>query len=242
MNVEIIMPLHDIDTPKKWAFFEETCYCLSRSGVPVHIYADNTVQVRDQNNPFDLIKKYGFILTENAPDTEWGKVTWAYAQSKEKYVAICHADDFWIERKMEYQMKYIHDAAMVLSSYIVHEPFHIKNEIQKGCVRIDTPQIHSKYGIYFAMPSMWLLNKTKIPEMVIPFKAATAIDLAVALTNCQYGTVFVVRKPLLIWNDHLENGTHKFSVSNTVDCEDALQKLEGYAKTLPQPNLKYVWE
>jgi hypothetical protein len=240
-NVEIIMPLHALDSESKQHFFRECCHWLSKTGAPVHVYTDKSVQVIEKFDPFEILDVYGFRISENSPNTEWGKVAWAYEQSKAKYVAICHADDYWIERKLEYQMKYIHDAAIVFSSYIAYEPvFIMDNGKPGGIFRVDTPSVHSNFGIYYVMPSMWLINKTKVPEIKIPFQAVTAIDLAAALTICQYGPAYVIRQPLMVWNDQHTNGTHTFQ--NTPYWEDAVHKAIEYAKTMPQPNLKYVWE
>ena len=105
---------------------------------------------------------------------------------------------------------------------------------------INYPRIHKDLGIVNCMPSMWLLNKHVVPELSIPFKEITAVDLGIIMTIGQLGMIPVIRQSYMIWWQLSDSTTH--SMHGTPEWGQAIRAQVELAKQLYPPIFKYVWE
>ena len=235
-ELEVIMPVHEINTPVRYNLFIQACFYL-------HLHHRPVTVVLDQEEPegiYAVMKYFKFKEVTVQPKSqyakEWDKIKAVYDQSTAKYIAICHADDYWMEDKVHQQLKYIWSVPMVMSSYLIMEPHKFPG--QWGRLAVQTPYIHAELGLFNCMPSMWMLNKRYVPELPIPYDAITALDLGIALMIAQQGPITVLREPTMIWNHHLDNNTHRFQ--NLPEWKEALAKQQKLAKSLCAPQFRYI--
>jgi hypothetical protein len=233
-NTEIILPLHNINTKERFEYFIQTCYYLSNQQVRVIALCDHTIK---EEWVMEVLNRFRFVIKENCNEGEWEKVKAYYDESKAEYIAICHADDYWIEGKLSEQLLWIENTAMVMSAYLIMEPHQYPGRF--GRLGYQCPQYHPTMGLQYCMPSMWLLNKNIVKELPIPFKAITAVDLGIALTIASEYIVPVIDQPLMIWNKFPESNTSLF-MKKKREWKEAINKQIKLASELKRPLLRVV--
>ncbi len=231
MNVQLLIPVHNINTVHKLILFQKCLFYLDSFDLDRHAFIDKTVT----ENIIELLVHHRFTIHSNCPLPEWEKVKYAYDLLEGPYIAICHQDDFWLEKKLDLQLKYINNVPIVVSSYLLNKD-HFENK--ECCLRVCVLHHDEQYGLVDCMPSTWLLNKTLLPTLPIPFFARYCSDLACLLAIGQVGPIEIIRTPLVFYNEHLENQGTTIPRS---EVEAGRQQLRNYAKTVKRPVLNYHW-
>jgi hypothetical protein len=232
MKVQLLMPCHAIDTVYKQHLFHKCLCYLDNYDLDRHAFVDNTVSPQD----VELLVHHYFTIHHTEQNTEWGKVQEAYDSMSGPYIAICHTDDYWIEGKLDAQLKYIQKYPIVVTGYILNKD---RFEQREYCLRPRVLTHNEQYGLVDCMPSTWLLNKTLVPTLPIPFFAPYCVDLGVLLAISIIGPIAVIKNSWILYNEHNNNQGVNTCASKVEEGRNALRT---YAKTIPRPKLVYYWE
>lgn len=242
MNVDIIVPVHEPDLP----LLDQVLYALQcqKNTIKNH-EIEIKILIEKEKEPkriLNRIAKYDCEIVD-AEDGEWNKVFQGVNDSTADAVTICHADDIWLDNKIQTQLKYINSASLVLTSFIhFHYNYHHKimdytQNMRKTC-HIAIPQIDNEIGLWNCMPSTWMVNKHKVKKLVDPYTRTIAcFDQAVAMSLKQYGDIHVIQTPYVIYSDHNNNQWY------SLEKEKTREQLKQYYQSQIKPlKLLYHWD
>ncbi len=235
MNVQLLIPVHNINTVHKLILFQKCLFYLDSFDLDRHAFIDKTVT----ENIIELLVHHRFTIHSNCPLPEWEKVKYAYDLLEGPYIAICHQDDFWLKDKLNHQLRYIQQSPLCMTSFI----YSYKDRTmphQRAMREIAVPAIDSEIGLWNCMPSTWVLNKSKLPTLPIPYNngSTMCMDQAIAMAISQMGPIEVVRMPFVIYNDLGLNQWHSASKEEHLK---ARHDLKSFFHSIPRPQLNYHW-
>jgi hypothetical protein len=228
MKGEVIIPVHH---PNHELLHEVVATIQTPAEWSIRIIDSNTFWIGDTFDHCSVAHDY--------PVKEWPKVKAVYDESTADLVAICHQDDFWLKDKLNHQLRYIQQSPLCMTSFI----YSYKDRTmphQRAMREIAVPAIDSEIGLWNCMPSTWVLNKSKLPTLPIPYNngSTMCMDQAIAMAISQMGPIEVVRMPFVIYNDLGLNQWHSASKEEHLK---ARHDLKSFFHSIPRPQLNYHW-
>lgn len=231
MKTQLLLPYKHTKNPHSIYLLHKCLAILDSFELERHVFADQLTH--DEGK---LFTHYRFQIHEGYNRGEWRTVKEAYDLLEGPYIAICHADDYWIQGKLDAQLKYITTNAIVTTSYLLNKDHFEQVEY---CLRRCVLHHDVNYGLVDCMPSTWLLNKEKLPTLPVPFFARYCTDLAVLMAIAQQYPIVVLNYPFVFYNEHTNNQGN--SIPKT-EVEAGRNQLKSYVKTCQRPVLKYYWD
>lgn len=228
-NFTIYISFHQANSIERKYLFRCCVKSAILQGCKVVLIHDNS------SNKEELLyaKKLGIELheMENIPDVGISKFLEAFKICETKYLSFLQDDDWYALEKtrmigniLEQLSKMNYEFSLIITDIRI-----IENGIEKG--------IWTLGNNFLVPPSKWIINKDLVKKIGVIPNCPWGWDKAIAFQLLSKGDVLHIQSPLIYYNFHEEQATHKAFSNYTKEDK---KEIADYIKGLPLKKI-YVY-